>query len=209
MLTSLPSGKTIVGSKWVFKVKHKPHGSVDRYKAQLVAKGYTQVEGEDFLDSYASMTKIITLPISSLPLMLVPFFLILLPIVVLLVGFYTSTSLVPTSVMDFSNLVNFFSTRANSIGMLPSIFFTISRGLDLLVSFIPLLLNFFIYRFSMMSNGPLVQTFVHLSLASTFFWVEHWFLGRPRNSPLYPAPLLRQSIEVWLPVVFSSSFVVR
>lgn len=59
MLTSLPFGKIIVGSKWIYKVNHKPDGSVDRYKALLVAKGYTQVEGEDFLDSYAPVAKIV------------------------------------------------------------------------------------------------------------------------------------------------------
>jgi hypothetical protein len=37
----LPGHKTI-GNKWVLKVKRKADGSIDRYKACLVAKGYTQ-----------------------------------------------------------------------------------------------------------------------------------------------------------------------
>jgi hypothetical protein len=37
----LPGRKTI-GNKWVLKVKRKADGSIDRYKACLVAKGYTQ-----------------------------------------------------------------------------------------------------------------------------------------------------------------------
>lgn len=39
---SLPTGKKPVGCRWVFTVKHKPDGTVERYKAHLVAKGYTQ-----------------------------------------------------------------------------------------------------------------------------------------------------------------------
>lgn len=36
-----PFDKEPVGYKWVFTIKLKPDGSVDRYKAQLIAKGYT------------------------------------------------------------------------------------------------------------------------------------------------------------------------
>ncbi|KAK6159074.1 hypothetical protein DH2020_006388 [Rehmannia glutinosa] len=44
-LTTLPVGKKAIGNKWVFKVKMKPDGSVERYKARLMAKGYHQVQG--------------------------------------------------------------------------------------------------------------------------------------------------------------------
>ena len=40
-LTSLPPGKKSVGCKWVFKVKYKPDGSVERYKACLIVKGFS------------------------------------------------------------------------------------------------------------------------------------------------------------------------
>jgi len=40
-LTNLPSGTSTVGCKWVYKVKHKVDGSIERHKARLVAKGYT------------------------------------------------------------------------------------------------------------------------------------------------------------------------
>jgi histone deacetylase 1/2 len=39
-LVQAPNGKNIIGCKWVYKVKKKGDGSIDRYKARLIAKGY-------------------------------------------------------------------------------------------------------------------------------------------------------------------------
>ena len=41
ILTPLPAGKTPIGCKWVYKVKLNFDGSIERYKARLVPKGYT------------------------------------------------------------------------------------------------------------------------------------------------------------------------
>ena len=40
-LTPLPSNKKVIGCKWVYRVKYKADGFVERYKTRLVAKGFT------------------------------------------------------------------------------------------------------------------------------------------------------------------------
>ena len=47
-LVDQPEGRKIVTDKWVLKKKRKPDGSLDRFKARLVATGFSQVEGLDY-----------------------------------------------------------------------------------------------------------------------------------------------------------------
>nr|KYP42659.1 Copia protein [Cajanus cajan] len=56
-LEPLPEGKKLVGCKWVYKIKYTGNGEIDKYKVRLVAKGYTQVEGEDFKETFAPVAK--------------------------------------------------------------------------------------------------------------------------------------------------------
>lgn len=50
--------QNVVGTKWVFRNKQDEHGVVTRNKAQLVAKGYSQVEGLDFGETYAPVARL-------------------------------------------------------------------------------------------------------------------------------------------------------
>jgi hypothetical protein len=50
--------QNVVGTKWVFRNKQDEHGVVTRNKALLVAKGYSQVEGLDFDETYAPVARL-------------------------------------------------------------------------------------------------------------------------------------------------------
>lgn len=52
-LAILPEVKKVIGLKRVFKSKFKPNGTLLRKKARIVAKGYTQWEGEDFEEIFS------------------------------------------------------------------------------------------------------------------------------------------------------------
>ena len=56
-LTPLPEGRTSVGGKWVYAIKQGPNGE-EKYKARFVAKGYSQVAGIDYHETFSPTARI-------------------------------------------------------------------------------------------------------------------------------------------------------
>lgn len=57
-LILLPKRMKPVGCIWVFTIKYKPDGTVDKYKTRLVARGFTQTYGIDYQETFAHVAKI-------------------------------------------------------------------------------------------------------------------------------------------------------
>lgn len=63
-LVPLPPRKHVIGSRWIYKIKTKFYGSVARYKACLVAKGFSQQYGMDYEETFAHVAKMTTIHIT-------------------------------------------------------------------------------------------------------------------------------------------------
>lgn len=56
-LTTLPPNRKTIGCKWVFRVKENPDGSINKYIARFVAKGYNQLPDKDFGEIFSPIIK--------------------------------------------------------------------------------------------------------------------------------------------------------
>ncbi|KAL5788098.1 hypothetical protein ACOSP7_005047 [Xanthoceras sorbifolium] len=57
-MVDLPPGRSVVGCRWVYKIKTKADGSVERYKARLVTRGFTQEYGIDYEETFAHVARL-------------------------------------------------------------------------------------------------------------------------------------------------------
>ena len=54
----MPNGVKSIGSKWIFKFKTDKDGNVSVYKARLVVKGFRQIHGIDYDETFSSVVMI-------------------------------------------------------------------------------------------------------------------------------------------------------
>ena len=52
-----PEGKSMLNSRWLYKVKHAADGSIEKFKARFVARGFSQVEGVDYEETFALVAR--------------------------------------------------------------------------------------------------------------------------------------------------------
>lgn len=62
-ILTLPKWEKPVRCKWVFLVKHNLDGSIDRFKARLVALGFTQTYSVDYQQTFVPVAKLSTVPV--------------------------------------------------------------------------------------------------------------------------------------------------
>jgi len=59
-IVDLPPGKRAIGNKWIYKIKYRSDGTIERYKARLVVLGNRQQEGVDYDETFAHVAKMST-----------------------------------------------------------------------------------------------------------------------------------------------------
>ena len=59
-LTELPGGTKKIGVKWLYKTKYNEHRKINKYKARLVVKGYSQKYGVDYTKVFEPMARMDT-----------------------------------------------------------------------------------------------------------------------------------------------------
>jgi hypothetical protein len=52
-----PEGKSVVTSKWIYKIKHPADGSFEKHKVRFVARGFSHVEGVDYEETFAPIAR--------------------------------------------------------------------------------------------------------------------------------------------------------
>ena len=53
-----PKNKIVISGKWIYKVKTKANGSLEKYKARYVGKGFGQIEGLNYSETFAPTSEL-------------------------------------------------------------------------------------------------------------------------------------------------------
>jgi hypothetical protein len=61
-----PEGKSVVTSNWVYKIKHAVDGSIYKYKARFMGRGFSQQDGEDCDKTFSPVSRCISCNIHGL-----------------------------------------------------------------------------------------------------------------------------------------------
>ena len=52
-----PEKNSVVTSKWIYKIRHATDGSIEKYKARFVARGFSQKEGVEYEETFSPMER--------------------------------------------------------------------------------------------------------------------------------------------------------
>ena len=56
-----PDGKSVVSSKWIYKIKYAANVSIEKYKARFVDKGFSRKEGINYEETFAPVERYISM----------------------------------------------------------------------------------------------------------------------------------------------------
>ena len=59
--STLPPHTLVMGTRWTFRYKLDSHGNLTRYRSRLVAKGYSQIQGVNYFESFAPVASFVTI----------------------------------------------------------------------------------------------------------------------------------------------------
>lgn len=56
-----PEDKLVLSSKWLYNIKHETIGSIDKYKVRFVDRGFSQLEGNDYEETFSPTIRYTTI----------------------------------------------------------------------------------------------------------------------------------------------------